>query len=193
MVDKMKKVIIVHGWGGNPNGDWFPWLKKELKKNRFEVIIPSMPDSDEPEIKKWVEFLEENISKVDEETYFIGHSIGCQAIMRYLEILPEKTKVGVVVFVAGWFNLTDDTWDENYTKEIAEQWIKTPIDFNKIKRHTENFIAIQSDNDPYVPLSDKEIFKEKLNAKIILLHNKGHISGEDGIKELPVVLNEILK
>lgn len=45
----------------------------------------------------------------DENTYFIGHSIGCQSIDRYLEILPSETKIGGVVYVAGWL-----------TKELPE-------------------------------------------------------------------------
>ena len=32
----MKKVIIVHGWGGNPSGDWFPWLEKKLEEESKE-------------------------------------------------------------------------------------------------------------------------------------------------------------
>ena len=33
----------------------------------------------------------------DENTYFVGHSIGCQAIMRYLESVDVK-KIGGVLF-----------------------------------------------------------------------------------------------
>lgn len=52
---------------------------------------------------------------------------------------------------------------------------------------------INSDNDPYVPLSDTKLFKTNLGAEIIMLKNKSHISGEDGSIELPVVLEELLK
>jgi len=27
----MKRVFIIHGWGGNPEEGWLPWLKKELE------------------------------------------------------------------------------------------------------------------------------------------------------------------
>lgn len=189
----MKQVFIIHGWGGNPEEGWFPWLEKELEKKGYLVSIPTMPNTNEPVIKKWVSHLSKIVGTVDEETYFVGHSIGCQAIMRYLETLPNNAKVRGVIFVAGWFNLTEDTWDETYTKEIANPWIKEPINFDKIKKLTRKIVEIASDNDPYVPLSDKDIFKKKLGAEIIVLHNSGHISGEDGIKKLPSVLKSILE
>ena len=36
---------------------------------------------------------------------------------------------------------------------------KTKLDFNKIKSHTNNFLAIFSDDDPFVPLTDIDLFK----------------------------------
>lgn len=160
-------------------------------KNDFEVIIPKMPNSDEPEINSWVGFLKEKTGKVDGETYFIGHSIGCQAIMRYLETLPEKTKIGGVVFVAGFFNLPFLKTEEE--KEIAKPWLNIKINTDKIKMLTENIVAIFSDNDLDVPMSDSNLFKERLNAKIIVEHDKGHFSDDADVKELPAALNEILK
>ncbi len=190
----MKRVFIIHGWGGDSKEDWFVWLKKELETKGFVVVAPDMPDTRHPKISEWVDKIEELVGNADEETYFVGHSIGCQAIMRYLERLPQDVKIGGAIFVAGWFNLTDEIWDdEGYTPEIADQWINTPINFGKIKQHTNKFVVINSDDDPYVPLSDTELFKKNLGAEIIMLKNKGHISGEDGSTDLPEVLDGLLK
>lgn len=186
-----KKIIIVHGWGGNPKSDWYSWLNKELIKKGFDSEVPKMPDSFRPTIKEWVGFLNNTIGEVDEDTYLVGHSIGCQTILRYLESLNPDKKVGGVLLVAGWLNLTDETWDEDYTPLIADQWLNTPIDFQKIKNHCNNFTIIQSDSDPYVPYSDAEIISKKLDAEIIAMHNAGHISGEDGFKTLPIALESI--
>ena len=186
----MKRVFIIHGWDGYPGEGWFPWLKKELEKNGFEVFVPEMPDPSEPKIEEWVPFLVNIVGEPDKNTYFIGHSIGCQAILRYLEKINGK-KVGGVVCVAGWFILSELETEEE--KIIGRPWVETPIDFNQVKMATNKFTVIFSDDDPVVPFKENEkIFRKELNAKIIIEHNKGHFSGGDGVTELPAVLESIL-
>lgn len=192
-----KRVFIIHGWEGDSQNHWFPWLKKELENNNFEVFVPDMPNTEEPKIEEWVSFLSRLVGEPDEQTYFLGHSIGCQTIMRYLETLDNK-KIGGVVFVAGWFFLTEFSYlefpeYEQNSRKIAQPWIETLIDFNKVKNSAKKFIAIFSDSDPYVDLSDKDIFEKQLGAEIIIEHNKGHFRKEDGVAELLVVLESILK
>src|SRR3989344_3515952 len=103
----MKRVFIIHGWEGYPEEAWFPWVKQELEKRRFEVFVPVMPDIlGNPEIERRVNFIKELVGNPDKDTYFIGHSIGCQSIIRYLQTLPKEVRVGGAVFVAGWVSLT---------------------------------------------------------------------------------------
>ena len=68
---QMKKVIIVHGWDGHPEDIWFPWLKNILEERGYEVIIPQLPNPEEPRIKPWVSELAEVAGDVNEDTYFI--------------------------------------------------------------------------------------------------------------------------
>ncbi len=182
-VNKMKKVYLIHGWGGSSRGGWFDWLKQELPKMNIKVDALEMPNTDCPKIEEWVGYLMNTVKEIDEETYFVGHSVGCQAIMRFLEKLPESIKIKGCVFVAGWFNLKEEASEDDEDLKIARPWLETPIDFEKVKQHTNNFLAIFSDNDPYVPLSDKEIFKEKLNAEIIVKNNQGHFNEAEKIEE----------
>lgn len=187
----MKKVFIIHGWGGSPKNDLFLWMKKEMESKGFKVEIPSMPNTNEPKIKEWVEHLKKIVKNPDKDTYFIGHSIGCQTILRYLESLDKDIKIGGCIFVAGWFNLIHKSIENDL--EIARPWIETPMDFRKICSHTDKFLAIFSDNDYFVPLTDAKLFKEKLKAKVIIEHNKGHFNTEDGVKEIKIVVDELSK
>ncbi len=187
-----KRVFIIHGWGGYPKECWFPWLKKELEKIGFIVNVPIMPFAEKPEIKSWVSKLLFLVGKPNKETYFVGHSIGCQTILRYLEKLSDTSNIGGIIFVAGWFVLTPESTETDEEKKIANPWFETPINFERISKLTSNIVAIFSDNDPYVPFRENsKIMKKKLNAKIILEHNKGHFSGSDKITKLPIVLDEL--
>lgn len=191
--NKEGKVIIIHGWSGSPDEGWLLWLRKELDKKGFEVIAPQMPNTDEPKIEEWILFLEQEIKDLDENTYFVGHSIAGLTILKYLEGLPKNKKIGGVIFVAGFFNLTKECLEDGEDAAIAKPWLEMSLDYKKILSHTNNFIAIFSDDDPDVPLEDSELFKQKLGAKIIIEHNKGHFTEETNVTEIPVVLEELLK
>lgn len=183
---KMKKIYLIHGWGGTGTGGWFDWIKKEMK-DKAEVHSFDMPNTEEPKIEDWVGYLEEkiNIGDLDEHTYFVGHSIGCQTIIRFLEKLPKHKKIGGCIFVAGWFDLINLEPEEF---AIAHPWTNTKISFERVLDHCNNFLALFSTNDPYVHLDEAEKFKEKLNAKIIIKHNEEHFNN---IKEIPEILKFI--
>lgn len=184
-----KRIFVVHGWEGGPDKDWMPWAKRELEKKGFEVMVPAMPDPDYPKINTWVEYLRKEVGKPDENTILVGHSMGCQAILRYLETLQEGEKVDKVICVAGWFSLTPEAAPSDKERAIARHWIETPIDFEKIRSKTSSFIAVFSDNDSYVPYEENaKTYKEKLGAEIILQKGMGHFSEDTGITELPVLL-----
>jgi len=187
-----KRVFIIHGWDGYPEEGWFPWLKKELEKKGFEVFVPKMPNPAEPKIEEWIPFLSKIVGKVDSNTYFVGHSMGCQAIARHLENLPEDVVVGGAVFVAGFFKRLTNLEDDDIVRSVVDEWIKTPLNLKVVKTHLKNSVAIFSDNDLYVPIDNKNDFINKLGSKIIIEHEKGHFSSSTGTKELPVALDAIL-
>lgn len=186
-----KRVFIVHGWDGSPKSDFNPWLKKELEAKGFEVIAPAMPNPEEPKIETWVPYLAKVVGEVDENTFFVGHSIACQTILRFLENLPKNKKVGGAVFVAGFFTLTN--LEDKETEEIAKSWIETPINLKRVKSHLPKSIAIFSDNDPYVLLNNKDRFVKELGSKIIIEHNMAHFNEDAGIIKLPIALKSVLE
>jgi predicted alpha/beta hydrolase family esterase len=186
----MSRVVIVHRWGGDSESDWIPWLKAELVSRGVNAVAPDMPNTDAPKIEEWVHFLSDLVKEADRDLFFVGHSIGCQTILRYLQTLPEGVRIGGAVFVAGWTRLTGMTEEE---KPIAVPWETTPIDWQKASSHSESFVAIYSDDDPYVPVENSQVFKEKLNAKLVLDSGRGHFTDdEDDVTQLPTARDELL-
>ena len=188
-----KRVFIIHGWGGYPEEGWFPWLKKEFEESEFEVHVPQLPEADQPRIYNWVPAIAKAVGSPDENTYFVGHSMGCQAIARYLETLPQGTKVGGAIFVAGFFKRLTGLEDDPKVQATDKHWLETPIDLKKIRERLPKNIAIFSDDDPWVPLENQEEFRDLLGAKIIIEHKKRHFSGSDGVQELPVARDALLE
>ena len=189
----MKRVFIIHGWEGYPEENWFPWLRSELETKGFEVFVPQLPDAENPRIEKWVRAVAKTVGVVDEGTYFVGHSIGCQTIARFLENQSEGVKAGGAIFVAGFFRKITNLEEDPETQETAEHWLNSPVNLSKVKSHLTKSVAIFSDNDEYVSLDNVDDFRDKLGSKIIIQKNKGHFNTKAGVTELPVVLEELLK
>ncbi len=189
----MKRVFLIHGWGGNPSEAWFPWIKAGLEKRGFSVVIPAMPEAQAPKMELWLPYIAQQVGKVDEQTYFIGHSIGCQAIIRYLATLPAETKIGGAVFVAGWYDVRNLEIAEE--KQIAGPWVETPRDDAKIKKILNGqAVALFSDDDKWVDPKNIDHWKEKAGVQnTILLSGKGHFNDESNTKELPEALNALLE
>lgn len=188
-----KRVFIVHGWDGRPEEGWFPWLKEQLEDRDFQVFVPQLPDPGSPRIHKWVPKLAEVVGTADEKTYFIGHSMGCQTIARFLETLPNDVKVGGVIFVAGFFKRLTGLEDDPDARETDQHWLGTPLDLVKVKTHLPKSVAIFSDDDPWVPIDNQDEFRNKLGSEIVIEHNEGHFSGRrDGTTKLPIVLEKML-
>ena len=188
----MNKIYIIHCWDGTKEDGWYPWLDKELSNENNKVYRLNMPNTSNPKIEEWVSFLDKQIETLDDKTYFIGHSIGCQTILRYLQT-KDICKVGGILFVAPWLDLLDYAIEDEDSYNTAKPWLTTPINFEKIKKFTNNISCIFSDNDYFVSLDQKNKFEELLNVKTIIVNNKGHISQDDNVYELKEILEECKK
>jgi hypothetical protein len=178
-----KKIIFVHGYGGVEGEDSWPfWLAKEANLCGFDFIALSMPNPMCPEVSEWLNFLKKQNLKIDRDTYFVGHSLGCITITRFLEGLSPRTVAGGCVFIAGFCSLPKIP--------ILSSFCVLPLDFAKVKKHALEFVSILSDNDHVIPTFETEDFSQKLGARIIVEHNKGHFRQD--VKELPNILKSIL-
>jgi len=197
-----KRIFLIYGWDGYPEENWFPWLKRELEARSFsaqdgpasgwEVFVPKLSDSSNPRINIWIPEIAKAVGTPDENTFFVGHSMGCQAICRFLESLPEGMRIGGAVFVAGFFKRLTGIEDIEDQKATEKHWLSAPIDFTKVKSRLQKSIAIFSDNDPFVPLDNQGDFRDKLGSKIIVEHQAGHFRTSDGVVEPTVILESVL-
>jgi len=188
----MKKALIIHGWDGNTKEPLHQYLRGELESLGYEITIPSMPNPATPVIKDWVDKIK---SIFNEKTdLIIGHSIGCQAVLRFIETLDSKVSISKVILIAPWMKLDMNTIEEEGEEviAIAKPWMETPIDFDKVKKIVKSIVAIFSDNDSYVPLDQVEYFRGKLGAVTYVEHNQGHFTVSDNFEKLQTDIKRLI-
>ena len=57
----MNKIYIVHCWDGSKEDGWYPWLDKNLSNEKNSVYRFDMPNTANPKINEWVEFLNKQV------------------------------------------------------------------------------------------------------------------------------------
>ncbi len=179
----MKRVIIVHGFGGWPNGGWRAWLMVELDKlETYGCAIP-LPDENNPDPKKWVEAIEYHVNMYrEDDVYLVGHSLGSTAILRYME--AKKAKLAGVVLVSAPIESVEN-------KKITN-FLSNPFDFKKIKKGAKQFLIIHGADDQRVSVSQAIKLAHNLGVSPQLIKNGGHLTGSEGWKELPQVLEGLI-
>lgn len=172
---KKRKAIILHGWNGKPESNWFPWLKRELEKKNYAAYLPQIPtmETDMPDMNKQLEFISK-LTDINRDTIIFGHSLGCLLAMR----LAEKYQYQKMFIVAGW--------DFDDLTEGHKLFWPNKINHAQIKRHVKEIYVIHSNNDPYITACQAEDMSKRFGAKFILVKNAGHFSEKcGGIKEIP--------
>lgn len=181
----MKKVFLIHGFGGNPNGGWRPYIMFELEKVGIYACSLPMPKPEAPILGEWLDTIKSAVETCsDDEIYLVGHSLGGTAILRYLEKFDVSNIKGLI--------LASAPCNLNKNDKIAG-FLTPDFNWNIISNYKNPVVVIHGDNDPYVPISDAKEVKNNLNAELIVIKNGKHLNGSAGYSELPEALNVLIK
>ena len=178
--------LIIHGIYGNPEENWFPWLKKELEKNGHEVIIPKFPTPIGQTLESWLKVMKKYDDKINQDTILIGHSLGAAFILDYLEQADKEIRTAILV--AGYHESL-----ENPFKKLNKTFVERKFNWTKIIENCENFIVIGSDNDEYIPERVPRQMAFILDAELHIIHNGGHLNADAGYKKFPLLLEIVGK
>ena len=171
----MKRAVILHGTGGSPTENWFPWLKTQLELVGYEVWVPQLPGAGRPNTRYYTDFLLS--SKWDfQDNLLIGHSSGAVEILHLLQNLPKGTTVKTAVCVAAFseYLAKEPKW-ENLTELFVE-----PFDFPTITSKAKTILFVHAADDPYCDPRKAEELADAVGGKYIELTSGGHFSaGKD--------------
>jgi uncharacterized protein len=167
-----------------PEKHWFPWLQNQLKPFNIETKSLKMPTPNQPILEEWISTINENVKVPNEETYFIGHSLGCITTLQYLNTIENK--IGGTILVAGF---------DQKIKEMPELdgFVIPQLGYDKLKLQASPFVVFGSPEDYIVPFSLTQKLAHDLNAELISIPSAGHFMQDDGFLEFPPILDVVKK
>lgn len=187
----MKTAWLLHGTGGNDQDYfWFEDTALYLKAEGYDVWWPQLPNSEKPNIEETTRFIQEAeaFSKITNNTVLIGHSSACPVILKLLENVATTLKQ--VVLVSGFYTSLDD---DGY----SDLMLPDSFDWDQIKSKSNEFIFINSDNDPWGcdDIQARPIALQ-LQAKLIMAAGQGHMGSgaySQPYKEFPLLKRLLCK
>lgn len=184
----MKKVAILHGYNGFPLV--LEWLREELKKMDYNVVMPMFPKAELCRYKYWKSVLDEYIKFFDEDTIVVAHSIGNPFIFKYLN--EKNIKIKLYIGLAGFCDVFSVDGKDVLNEALADFPVSDD-DINNFKKSVKYRYSIYSDNDHVVPFYLLENCYKKLDSNQILIKNIGHMGKKSGLEKLPEIISIISK
>lgn len=181
----MKNAFIIHGFNGDTIYTFGPYLRDELEKRGYNVIMPNFPIRSDAKYSVWASILDNYKKLFDENTIVVCHSIGNPFIIKYLS--ENKLKAKLYVSVAGFCKL--------FTVPDREDLNKAFIDFqvnedniNYCKSNIQHRYSLYSDNDHVIPFDILKNLIDNLNSNPIFISGVGHMGNRDNIHQLPQII-----
>lgn len=179
--------LIIHGSFGNPFGNWFPYLRKEIEKKDGQVYTPDFPTGvGYQNYENWSNLLRTYVDAniINENTIIFAHSIAPVFISKFL--VENKLKVKRLVFICGFNNYLGI--NDEYDTVNESMYFDNLSD---VKNYCNDIVCFYSDNDPYVKYDVEKEFANTITENQIIIKNGGHLNSESGYTEFKELLEYI--
>lgn len=174
------RLFIIHGYMAAPDHHWFSWLKQQAEQAGISVAIPELPDSQFPDLTRWLDTLEQAIGEPDENTWLVGHSLGCITLINYLTRRYPQAVAGGLILVSGFSEPVSGL-------EELDEFSRDSFPADSVISRIKHRAVIGSLNDEIVPAEYSLRLSQQLSAPFYGLPDSGHFLESDGIVALPLV------
>jgi serine hydrolase len=177
----LMRAVLIHGNGTSTSTDnWFPYLKRELSKLNIKVDAPQFPDTDLARSCYWLPFLEHEL-KADENTIIVGHSSGAIAAMRF----AETHRILGSALIGAYYT------DLGVLNEKLSGYFDTPWNWEAIKHNQKWIIQFAGANDPWIPINEAHVIRDRLQTDYYESPDQGHFGGDYFKETFPELLQAI--
>lgn len=167
-------VIVLHGCGGSPEGNWFPWLKKELATSGTSCIVPRLPAPESQNLASWqAAFYVQFPGGLQPKDILIGHSTGSLLAMRLLE--RQRTPITAAYLVCPFAEDLGGPFDP-----YNRSFYAAPFDWDKIASGALSTTIYAGTNDPYVPQEKTQKVADAIGVPVTWIKNGQHLNKEAG-------------
>ncbi len=173
------RIVFVHGYKSSVSQHFWPWLSDTLKIRGHEVFAPELPSPEAPVCQEWVEAIRKSIHRPGGDTIFIGHSIGCVALLHYLEQADMAGTPKLIILIAPPFNIESERF---------QTFFDPMVDFETVMWKGQEFIIIHAKDDMVIPLDHAQRYEHELNGVLKVQETGGHFNT---VTELPILLELI--
>lgn len=160
--------------------NFFPWLERELRAQGFDVLVPELPNPEDPDRDVWTETLAKTCAPLTENDIIVGHSLGGAAVLRMLEAAEARSTPHAVVLISTPWMIKDDRFRGFFMSEL---------DFEVLMWRAAKFYVVHAKNDSIIPVEHGNRYAEVFHAELVNPEIGEHFQGE----EYPILLETILK
>lgn len=185
-----EKILMLHGWEGSSQSDFFPELKKDLEAKGYEVLIFDAPITEAPDFDNWYAFIEKKIKENKLENFhLLGHSMGGHLALK----LAEKYKLKSLTLVAPvGFNPSESYFKQFESKlsaqelNIFKKYQSRDLAVPKVKNNSAKINFIFGAKDVWITNEVRDYYIEQFKdvASIKVIEDYGHMGESEGFKKL---------
>ena len=169
--DKKYKFVLLHGFTAHSTDARLQWLKLELEKSGHEVVVPQLPNTDNPTEDEQVATALA-ATTYDENTVLFGHSLGATVAMKVVEKLDKPIARLVLAGTA----VSPDFKDKRRPFEKKFRW---KFDAVKIKKNAPVIQVLHDPRDYAISEDQRRALEDMLGVKAqICQSNEPHFTGD---------------
>jgi uncharacterized protein len=163
------------------------WALEYLDKNLgkyFQIVRPKMPLKEDAKYEEWKIFFERHFPLLKNNITLIGVSLGGIFLAKYLSENKFPKKIKAVFLICPPFDNTTEGED-------LVGGFRLQKDLNKLDNSSKNVYLMFSKDDPIVPISHADKYRQRLKkANIIIYENK---NGHFMVEKFPELIKIIKK